>query len=71
MPASWKAVRAARTEGSPIQHASSRCSWPGAGLTSGSSAAAMSALGTMAVGACMNSTVPVLASESSVFRAET
>ena len=60
MPAASKIARACCTACAPSQQA---CSRPGAARSSGPSSAtrarAMSALGTMAVGACMKSTVPL------------
>jgi hypothetical protein len=58
MPASWKILRASATAASPSQQPSTRGGAPGGGTASGTSARAISALGTIAVGACTNSTAP-------------
>jgi hypothetical protein len=63
MPAAWKMSRASCSAAPPIQLDTTRC---GASRTTGTSARAMSALGTMAVGACMNSSVPASGAASSV-----
>jgi hypothetical protein len=63
MPSASNRLRASCTAGPPSQQASSR---PGCSRSTGSSARAISALGTMAVGACMNSSVPLPRSASSV-----
>jgi hypothetical protein len=57
--------RASATPASPSQQPISR---PAASRASGAQARAMSSLRTMAVGACMNSTVPAAGSSSSARR---